>query len=39
MSVNLPNKLTLIRIALVPVCLILLAAGLDILAALVFLNI
>ena len=36
MSVNLPNKLTLMRIALVPVCLILLFAGLDILAALVF---
>ena len=33
---NLPNKLTLIRIALVPVCLILLAVGWDIAAALVF---
>ena len=33
---NLPNKLTLIRIALVPVCLLLLALGCDILAAAVF---
>lgn len=33
---NLPNKLTLIRIVLVPVCLILLALGYDILAAAVF---
>jgi len=34
--VNLPNKLTLIRIALVPVCLILLALGWDIAAAALF---
>ncbi|MBR5232173.1 MAG: CDP-diacylglycerol--glycerol-3-phosphate 3-phosphatidyltransferase [Clostridia bacterium] len=33
---NLPNKLTLIRIALVPVCLIMLALGWSIPAALVF---
>ena len=36
MSVNLPNKLTLIRIALVPVCLIFLALGWDIAAAALF---
>lgn len=36
MRVNLPNKLTLIRIALVPVCLIFLALGWDIPAALLF---
>ncbi len=36
MELNLPNKLTLLRMALVPVYLVLLACGWDILALLVF---
>ena len=36
MELNLPNKLTLLRIALVPVYLVLLAGGMNILALIVF---